>query len=106
MRPSRWSSDRGLTHRHRRHATPPFLGFSEIMSVLNSVEHGSSQAAPGGRGRRRVLAGISLGYFMVLLDMTVLSVAEPDLSASLHTSVAGLQWATSGYTVTFAALLL
>ncbi|GAA4255533.1 MFS transporter [Dactylosporangium darangshiense] len=53
-----------------------------------------------------MLAGISLGYFMVLLDMTVLSVAEPDLAASLHTSVAGLQWATSGYTVTFAALLL
>ncbi|MEV6929287.1 MFS transporter [Dactylosporangium sp. NPDC051485] len=55
---------------------------------------------------RRMLFGIALGYFMVLLDMTVLSVAEPDLAASLATSVAGLQWATTGYTVTFAALLL
>jgi DHA2 family methylenomycin A resistance protein-like MFS transporter len=54
----------------------------------------------------RPLAGISLGYFMVLLDMTVLSVAEPDLAASLDASVAGLQWATTGYTVAFAALLL
>ncbi|MDN3354395.1 MFS transporter [Actinomadura sp. DC4] len=54
----------------------------------------------------RALAGVSLGYFMVLLDTTVLSVAEPDLAASLHTSVAGLQWATTGYTVAFAALLL
>ncbi|MGW7252933.1 MFS transporter [Streptomyces sp. NPDC054834] len=53
-----------------------------------------------------LLLGISLGYFMVLLDTTVLSVAEPDLAASLHTSVAGLQWATTGYTVVFAALLL
>jgi MFS family permease len=52
------------------------------------------------------LLGISLGYFMVLLDMTVLSVAEPDLAASLHSSVAGLQWVVSGYTVVFAALLL
>jgi DHA2 family methylenomycin A resistance protein-like MFS transporter len=52
------------------------------------------------------LLGISLGYFMVLLDMTVLSVAEPDLVASLHTSVAGLQWTTTAYTVVFAALLL
>jgi DHA2 family methylenomycin A resistance protein-like MFS transporter len=43
---------------------------------------------------------------MVLLDMTVLSVAEPDLAASLHTSIAGLQWATTGYTVVFGALLL
>jgi DHA2 family methylenomycin A resistance protein-like MFS transporter len=50
--------------------------------------------------------GVALGYFMVLLDTTVLAVAEPDLAASLHTSVAGLQWATNSYTVVFAALLL
>ncbi|MEU6590541.1 MFS transporter [Streptomyces sp. NPDC046881] len=52
------------------------------------------------------MTGVSLGYFMVLLDTTVLSVAEPDLAASLHTSMAGLQWTTTGYTVVFAALLL
>ncbi|MFB9412729.1 MFS transporter [Dactylosporangium matsuzakiense] len=55
---------------------------------------------------RRALTGISLGYFMVLLDMTVLAVAEPDLAASLHASTAGLQWATTAYTIVFAALLL
>jgi DHA2 family methylenomycin A resistance protein-like MFS transporter len=43
---------------------------------------------------------------MVLLDMTVLSVAEPDLARSFDTSVAGLQWTVTGYTVVFAALLL
>jgi MFS transporter, DHA2 family, methylenomycin A resistance protein len=52
------------------------------------------------------LFGLALGYFMVLLDLTVLAVAEPDLAASLHTSLAGLQWATTGYTVVFGALLL
>ena len=52
------------------------------------------------------LLGIALGYFMVLLDMTVLSVAEPDLSHSLGGSVAGLQWTVTGYTVAFGALLL
>ncbi|MFI9814270.1 MFS transporter [Saccharothrix variisporea] len=50
--------------------------------------------------------GISLAYFMVLLDTTVLAVAEPDLAASLHASTAGLQWATTAYTVVFAAALL
>jgi MFS transporter, DHA2 family, methylenomycin A resistance protein len=60
----------------------------------------------GQRPRPLVLAGVSLGYFTVLLDMTVLAVAEPDLAASLHTSVAGLQWATTAYTVVFSALLL
>ena len=53
-----------------------------------------------------VLTGISLGYFMVLLDLTVLAVAEPDLAASLGASLSGLQWATTAYTVAFAALLL
>lgn len=62
-------------------------------------------AAPTGR-TRCALFGVSLGYFMVLLDMTVLSVAEPDLARSLHASTAGLQWATTGYTVVFGALLL
>ncbi|MFG1805258.1 MFS transporter [Streptomyces sp. NPDC049040] len=52
------------------------------------------------------LLGVALGYFMVLLDMTVLSVAEPDLSHALGGSVAGLQWAVTGYTVAFGALLL
>ncbi|WP_436533285.1 MFS transporter [Actinoplanes sp. HUAS TT8] len=51
------------------------------------------------------LLGISFGYFIVLLDMTVLAVAEPDLAAGLHASVTGLQWATTGYTVMFGALL-
>ncbi|MGW5366606.1 MFS transporter [Actinopolymorpha pittospori] len=58
------------------------------------------------RTRRFALLGISLGYFMVLLDMTVLSVAEPDLARSLGSSMAGLQWAVAGYTVVFGALLL
>jgi EmrB/QacA subfamily drug resistance transporter len=68
----------------------------------------STQPAGAGRSRTRAfsLLGISLGYFMVLLDMTVLSVAEPDLARSLGGSVAGLQWVVTGYTVVFGALLL
>ncbi|WP_346011804.1 MFS transporter, partial [Streptomyces sp. SID3343] len=64
--------------------------------------------SPPSRSPRRVFAllGVSLGYFMVLLDVTVLSVAEPDLARSLHASVGGLQWVVNGYTVAFAALLL
>ncbi|MFG2248578.1 MFS transporter [Spirillospora sp. NPDC048823] len=70
-------------------------------SVLSRVPAGPAEAR-----RRPALLGISLGYFMVLLDTTVLSVAEPDLARSLHATVAGLQWAVTGYTVVFAALLL
>ncbi|WP_093787869.1 MFS transporter [Actinacidiphila guanduensis] len=73
------------------------------MTVVNSPP--SAGVSPS-RRRTGALTGISLGYFMVLLDTTVLSVAEPDLASSLGTSTAGLQWAVTGYTVVFAALLL
>ncbi|SNT47587.1 MFS transporter, DHA2 family, methylenomycin A resistance protein [Actinomadura meyerae] len=71
-----------------------------MSTVLAPVPAGSAAK------RRSALLGISLGYFMVLLDTTVLSVAEPDLARSLGASVAGLQWAVTGYTVVLGALLL
>ncbi|AUG79108.1 MFS transporter [Kitasatospora sp. MMS16-BH015] len=55
---------------------------------------------------RTLLIGLSLGYFMVLLDMTIVSVALPAISRYLHVGMSGLQWVTNGYTITFAALLL
>jgi DHA2 family methylenomycin A resistance protein-like MFS transporter len=55
---------------------------------------------------RPALLGISLAYFMVLLDTTVLAVAEPDLMASLPTDVIGVGWATTIYTMTLAAALV
>lgn len=73
-------------------------------SVVPNVTGRPTLTRPG--RRRLALLGISLGYFMILLDMTVLSVAEPDLARSLGTSIAGLQWAVTGYTVVFGALLL
>ncbi|MQY03496.1 MFS transporter [Actinomadura macrotermitis] len=59
-----------------------------------------------GSPSRAMLVGLSLGYFMVLLDMTVVTVALPDIGHDLHTGLSGLQWVTNGYTITFAALLL
>ncbi|RKE16922.1 MFS transporter [Streptomyces sp. TLI_171] len=56
--------------------------------------------------RTRVLLGLSLSYFAVLLDTTVLAVAEPDLARSLGSSTAGLQWVVTAYTVAFGAVLL
>ncbi|SDJ15012.1 MFS transporter [Nonomuraea jiangxiensis] len=50
--------------------------------------------------------GFSLAYFLVILDTTVLTIALPDLRASLGGSLAGQQWAVNAYTVAFAAALL
>ncbi|MEU7746976.1 MFS transporter [Nonomuraea sp. NPDC049158] len=50
--------------------------------------------------------GFSLAYFLVILDTTVLTIALPDLRASLGGSLAGQQWVVNAYTVAFAASLL
>jgi DHA2 family methylenomycin A resistance protein-like MFS transporter len=50
----------------------------------------------------RLLIGLSLGYFLVMLDTTIVTVALPALSPSLSAQ----QWISNGYTLTFAAFLL
>lgn len=53
-----------------------------------------------------LLIGLSLGYFMVLLDMTVVNVALPAIHADLGGGILDLQWVVNAYTIVFAGLLL
>lgn len=53
-----------------------------------------------------LLFGLSLGYFMVLLDTTIVTVALPAIGRDLHGDLGALQWVGGAYTLTFAALLL
>jgi MFS family permease len=46
------------------------------------------------------------GVFMLLLDITVVNVALPDIQRSLHSSFSDLQWVVNAYALTLAALLL
>lgn len=52
------------------------------------------------------LVALCLGYFMVILDVTVVSVAVPSIGRDLSVGVTGLQWVVDGYTLVFAMLLL
>ena len=56
--------------------------------------------------RHMPLIAICLGYFMVILDATVVNVALPALGHDLGGGVSGLQWVVDGYTLVFAGLLL
>lgn len=56
------------------------------------------------RGWTLALACIAM--FMLMLDVTVVNVALPDLRRSLHANFAGLQWVIDAYTLTLAAFLL
>jgi len=55
---------------------------------------------------KRVLAVMCAGMFLVLLDVTIVNVALPRISAGLHLGVAALQWVVDGYAVAIASLLL
>jgi DHA2 family methylenomycin A resistance protein-like MFS transporter len=44
--------------------------------------------------------------FLILLDVTVVNVAIPTITAGLRTGTAGVQWVVDGYTVAPASLLL
>jgi EmrB/QacA subfamily drug resistance transporter len=52
------------------------------------------------------LVAVCLGTFMLLVDVTIVNVALPDMALDLHASFAGLQWVVDAYALALAALLL
>ncbi|OQP75346.1 MFS transporter [Xanthomonas phaseoli pv. syngonii LMG 9055] len=56
--------------------------------------------------RRRVLAGISISYVIVLLDTSIVNVTLDRLATVFDTQISGLQWVLNAYTLMFASLLL
>ncbi|GAA2139804.1 MFS transporter [Kitasatospora kazusensis] len=52
------------------------------------------------------LTAVCLGAFMLLVDVTIVTVALPDMATSLHTTFADLQWVLDIYALALAALLL
>ncbi|MGI5403908.1 MFS transporter [Streptomyces sp. CA-135486] len=57
-------------------------------------------------GKWRPLTAVCLGTFMLLLDVTVVIVALPDMAGALDASLTDLQWVIDIYALVLAALLL
>src|SRR5690349_18720403 len=49
---------------------------------------------------------VSIATFMLLLDVTVVNVALPDIQRELHASLSSLQWVVDAYSLMLAACLL
>src|SRR5204862_5340643 len=64
------------------------------------------RAAARHASRRAVLVVMCVGYFLVLLDVTIVNVALPHIGAELGADVAGLQWVVDGYALALASLML
>jgi EmrB/QacA subfamily drug resistance transporter len=52
------------------------------------------------------LTAVAVGTFMLLLDITIVNVALPDIQSSLNATFSDLQWVIDAYALTLAALLL
>ena len=80
----------GLEHRHGRH----------------DGHHGRHEGAPQRGGKWWTLVAVCLGTFMLLLDITIVNVALPDIQHALSSSFSDLQWIVDAYALTLAAFLL
>jgi EmrB/QacA subfamily drug resistance transporter len=61
---------------------------------------------PTGVNPWHVLMVISVGIFMLLLDTTVVNVAQRKIQEGLHANLSEIQWILDAYILTFAVLLL
>ena len=46
-----------------------------------------------------VLLVVSLGFFMTLLDLTIVNIAIPDMITKLHASLDDVLWVINAYTL-------
>ena len=91
---------------------PP--GHAATMTTADPLSRPSGVAAPpqeqaptpSTARSKLIFAGITTGNLLVLLDVSILNVAVPDVQKSLHPAAAALPWAVDAYTVVFAGLLL
>src|ERR1700748_2199062 len=53
-----------------------------------------------------VLVVVSLGFFMTLLDLTIVNIAIPDMIARLHASLDDILWVLNAYALVLAVLVI
>ena len=98
-----------MVHFHARRVKP--------VALMHDPQHDPQRPAPAADGahkpkesadpRRGVaLAVISAAQFMLILDITVVNVALPDLGSDLDLSRTALTWTVSAYTLFFGGLML
>lgn len=71
-----------------------------------STQQASAPAAPPSGARWWTLGVVTLATFMLMLDLTVVNVALPDLRTTLGAGFSDLQWVIDAYVLTLAVFLL
>jgi EmrB/QacA subfamily drug resistance transporter len=91
---------------HPAHAGPDVhVGLGPLAGHgAHAVGHSTDPAQRGNKWW--TLVAVCLGTFMLLLDVTIVNVALPDIQIALHSSFSDLQWVVDAYALTLAAFLL
>src|SRR5690348_1136577 len=77
------------------------------MAELSVLDQAPEEGRHGARLRRNtVLAVASIAQFMVVLDVTIINVALPQMRSSLDMTTSGQQWVINAYALTFAGFLM
>src|SRR5579871_2702092 len=80
---------------------------SEGTMTASPVTRTAPPGARAARGARwTVLALLAVAQLMLILDVTVVNVALPDIGVALRLSRDGLPWVMTAYTVCFGGLML
>jgi EmrB/QacA subfamily drug resistance transporter len=76
------------------------------VSVTSTALPSRLRSRRGSHWGGAVLTVASVTQFMVVLDVTIINVALPQMRAALHMSTAGQQWVVNAYALTFAGFLM
>src|SRR5215470_3329745 len=72
----------------------------------DETRRGAPTGGPPARSPWLVLAVLCLGFFMILLDTTIVNIAVPSLTTGLHASLDQVLWIVNAYTLVYASLLI
>lgn len=78
----------------------------EVTTDPGAGTPGPGDTAVAGDAKWWTLVAVCTGVFMLLLDITIVNVALPDIQSELDASLSDLQWVIDAYALSLAALLL
>ena len=88
-------------------SSPPWPPRGPVPESSGAFAAEAPDGDPGQRGNKWwTLVAVCLGTFMLLLDITIVNVALPDIQRALNSSFSDLQWIVDAYALTLAAFLL
>src|SRR6266496_635020 len=81
-------------------------GNTSMALHTSSAPTGVTRSRTSDTRRWWALALLCVAQFMLILDVTVVNVALPDIGADLHLQRATLTWVLTAYTLVFGGLML